>query len=308
MARIAEDIESGLSSGDDPLEIALTAMTMAEREVQSLARESLNDSERLLLDAKDAWLRGDGPSAISCLDDCIEYCRRPDYRDPSMEARARMERGIIRASLGDAAADSDLRWAMDRLSTLAPESSLHGLSILNLAGWHESQGERMMAMATLASIGRTSGHDSSIIGLSRQRSAAMRMEMNDHSSASRLHWVAWRILARGGQSVLAEVSALRFIDLALQNLDSEAERMDEIIELAVPTSKSGGTYHGINPKDVAVVLDWITPKIIADVSGKQRPDLVLFIEASNALGRDLKSEFQNQEFIEDPEAVELIQS
>ena len=67
-----------------------------------------------------------------------------------------MERALLVGD-GSDASGQELRWCSERLKAIAPNTNLHGISMLNQANWHSNNGEIMMAMAIHAEITKDSG-------------------------------------------------------------------------------------------------------------------------------------------------------
>ena len=196
--------------------------------------------------------------ALNSLEECMNRCRSPATRDPVLEARARMLRGLCRSGLGETIeASADLRWAMDRLNAIDSGSEAHGIAILNVAAWHRQNGEPVMALATHSEIARENTHVPEIVAVSRQRVAAIHADLGVLAGSIRHHWTAWEIARDTGMSVIAEASCLHIIDLGLANVDAHSERMSVRIENSRPEPRKDPTEPSIHPTDLKDVTEWI---------------------------------------------------
>ena len=247
--------------------------------------------------------------ALTSLEECMNRSRTPSTRNPVLEARARMLRGLCRSGLGERIeASADLRWAMDRLNAIDSGSEAHGIAVLNVAAWHRQNGEPVMALATHSEIARENTHVPEIVAVSRQRVAAIHAELGDLAGSIRHHWTAWKIARDTGMSVIAEASCLHIIDLGLANVDAHSERMSVRIENSRPEPRKDPTEPSIHPTDLKDVTEWIVPRVLSDVSGKQRVDMQLVVEALNILDSDLIERFQEiKDSVQDPVVLEALQ-
>ena len=88
------------------------------------AKEELGESNcarRSFIESAIFLAENDIEGALTSLEECMNRCRTPSTRDPVLEARARMLRGLCRSGLGESIeASADLRWAMDRLNAINP--------------------------------------------------------------------------------------------------------------------------------------------------------------------------------------------
>ena len=92
---------------------------------------------------------GQTQQALELCENLLERSRGIEDRNHETEAWLRMERALLGAveieKIG-----IELRWCVDRLSSVSPGSPLHGLALLNLGSWHRNNGEKMMALVTLS--------------------------------------------------------------------------------------------------------------------------------------------------------------
>ena len=256
-----------------------------------------------------ALAENDIHSALASLEECMNRSRTPSTRDPILEARARMLRGLCRSGLGEKLeASADLRWAMDRLNAVDSGSEAHGVAILNVAAWHRQNGEPVMALATHSEIARINSHVPEIVAVSRQRVAAIHADLGDLAGALRHHWTAWSIARDSGMDVVAEASCLHIIDLGLSNVDDLSERMALRIENSKPEPRKNSTLPTIHPVDLLEVTEWITPRVLLDVSGPNRIDMQLVTESLLYLGSDLIEQFiEQKDKIQDKSVLNLLQ-
>ena len=177
----------------------------------------------------------------------------------------------------------ELRWCVDRLALVAPGSSLHGVSLLNLAAWHRNQGEHMMSLVTLSDISSDRGHPSDIIGLSRLESGRILASIGDLEPAMRHLWIAMRRLSSVEMPAESVVCAIEWLDIALDEIEEDSPMMDERIVDAKPRDSPGMTTVPSNPDDIRECVELILSLALIDVSGNQRDDLGLVVDASHAI-------------------------
>ena len=290
-------------------------LSMAENAIDSglfdEARDMANylsDGSRFFIDAIIMLTESNVDGALQSIESCINAVRNPKSREPILEARARMIRGLARTSLGETTeGGSDLRWAMDRLSTIADGSDEHGIAILNVAAWHRQQSEIVMSLATHSEIARESSHSPEIVAVSRHRVASIHSEMGDYTSALRHHWTAWKLADECSIDAIAESSCLHVIDLGLTMVSESVERLDEQVKNAAPGPRSP-TSSSIHPDDLTDAIVWITPRSLVELSGHSRPDLALIIESHKKMNLELPIELVNNKHqIEDQDVLDVLQ-
>jgi hypothetical protein len=204
----------------------------------------------------------------------------------------------------------ELRWCVDRLSSISPGSPLHGLALLNLGSWHRNNGEKMMALVTLSDISSSNGHPNDLIGLSRLESGRILSEMEDFEPAMRHLWVAMQRLSESEMTGEALVSALEWLDMALDDVEQSSQSMRERIEDARPRELPGTSRISSNPNDIREVVESILPTIIKDLSGKNRDDLGLVLDAADIIEEPSWREIieSREDEIQDLRVIEALQS
>ena len=211
-------------------------------------------------------LKGDAAAAIIQSASILERSRSKDERDPVIEAMIRMERALHGAN-EPSLVGAELRWCADRMNAMAPGSANHGICLLNLAAWHRNRGETMMSLATHSDISSSSGHPIQVLGLSRLEAARILVNLDDFDPAMRHLWTARECLAQSGMSPEALSASLEWLDIALEEVDSESPRMATRVTKAAPRSGPGTTWVPANPEDIREVVESLIPMLLDDVSG-----------------------------------------
>ena len=252
---------------------------------------------------------GETPEAVRLSNDIMDRSRSTEERDHLIEARVRMERALLGA-IGEENIGTELRWCVDRLNAICPGSPLHGLALLNLAIWHSNKGEQMMAMAVHSDISTNSGHPDDIRALSRLEIARILVGMGDLDPAMRHLWSARNGFIDSEMSPEALVTSLEWLNIALDDVSSNAPTMETRIEEASPREGPGNTWIPANPDDITNVVEYLLPILTADLSGHSRSDLGLIIDASEIIGRsDWTSGMADRiSEIQDPMVLESLQS
>ena len=241
--------------------------------------------------------------------DILLRSRSSKEKDPEVEALTRMQRALF--GIGDdERIGSELKWCMDRLNTISAGSLNHGISILNMAAWHRNKGETMMALATHSSISSSTGHPIQILGLSRLEVGRMLASLDDLSTAMRHLWAARDYLNDSGMTPESLTASLEWLDIALEEVTDIAPRMQHRIENAKPRSEPGTTWIPANSEDVRHVVEMLLPVLLEDVSGMDRADLGLLIDAAEMLEEEgwITSIEDKVGEIQDPRLLELLQS
>ncbi len=254
-------------------------------------------------------LKGDAAAAIIQSASILERSRSKDERDPVIEAMIRMERALHGAS-EPSLVGAELRWCADRMNAVAPGSANHGICLLNLAAWHRNRGETMMSLATHSDISSSSGHPMQVLGLSRLEAARMLVSLDDFDPAMRHLWTARECLAQSGMSPEALSASLEWLDIALEEVDSESPRMATRLTEAAPRSGPGTTWVPANPEDIREVVESLIPVLLEDVSGDERRDIGLILDAAEVLREDLWLQLISERIteIQDPRVIEALQS
>ena len=252
---------------------------------------------------------GQTQQALELCENLLERSRGIEERNHETEAWLRMERALLGAveieKIG-----IELRWCVDRLSSVSPGSPLHGLALLNLGSWHRNNGEKMMALVTLSDISSSNGHPNDLIGLSRLESGRILSEMEDFEPAMRHLWVAMQRLSESEMTGEALVSALEWLDMALDDVKQSSQSMRERIEDARPRELPGTSRISSNPNDIREVVESILPTIIKDLSGKNRDDLGLVLDAADIIEEPSWREIieSREDEIQDLRVIEALQS
>ena len=254
-------------------------------------------------------LKGDAAAAIIQSASILERSRSKGERDPVIEAMIRMERALHGAN-ETSLIGAELRWCADRMNAVAPGSANHGICLLNLAAWHRNRGETMMSLATHSDISSSSGHPMQVLGLSRLEAARMLVSLDDFDPAMRHLWTARECLAQSGMSLEALSASLEWLDLALEEVDSESPRMASRVTEAAPRNGPGTTWVPANPEDIREVVESLIPVLLDDVSGDERKDIGLILDAAEVLRENSWQQLILERIteIQDPSVVEALQS
>ena len=254
-------------------------------------------------------LKGDAAAAIIQSASILERSRSKDERDPVIEAMIRMERALHGAN-ESSLVGAELRWCADRMNAWAPGSADHGICLLNLAAWHRNRGETMMSLATHSDISSSSGHPIQVLGLSRLEAARILVSLDDFDPAMRHLWTAREYLAQSGMSPEALSASLEWLDIALEEVDSESPRMAIRVTEAAPRSGPGTTWVPANPEDIREVVESLIPVLLDDVSGDERRDIGLILDAAEVLRDDSWLQLITERIteIQDPSVIEALQS
>ena len=253
--------------------------------------------------------QGDVEQAIGFSNDLLIRSRSDSERDQLIEARLRMDRALLGA-MGDSLVGAELRWCADRLNAIEAGSALHGLALLNLANWHANKGESMMALVVHSDISKLVGHPEDIRGLSRLETGRILISMGDKDPAMRHLWTAK--LCFESENMLTEklVCSLEWLNLALDEISKDAPTMSERIIKSSPRSAGGNTWIPGNPNDVRVIIEDLLPTLMRDLSGEERNDLGLILDAGIAIGESSWGNTMNSRIteIQDLRVVEALQS
>ena len=223
----------------------------------------LNEIEFNILQYRYAQLANDAASSQESLATALDISRSKQDRDHLLEARIRMEWGVLRASLGEIdQAGIDLKWAVERMGALSEGHRWHGLALLNMATWHRNRGESGMALAIHAEISRHGPHLVEIISMSRRSAAEILIEKDHLFSALRNLWIAHHGFRNSSMEVEAVEAGLHWIDLGLTDVSTDAPEMQLAIETAAPRSAGEPKPRvWIHPRDLDMMCEWIQPRI-----------------------------------------------
>ena len=289
-------LSSLINGQHDALIIAEMAIGNSDEKLLIEIEPFLNRAELHFLNFRKAQIGNDADLALNELTNALEQSRKSEHRDHLIEARIRMEHGIIQASLGDSEqAGIDLKWAMERFSALDEGHIWHGIAMINLASWHRARNEWAMALAIYSEISRFGPHSIEIIALSRYQAAEIYLEIGHDVNALRNYWIAYHGFMDSNMVEQAIESGLHWLDLGLSNVGVDGMSMDELVESASPRDHNGVELTiCINPDDIKFVFDWMMVNI-SDFSGECRPDLHVLVDAAEIIGEEL-----NNKGIEDP--------
>ena len=261
------------------------------------------------LEFRQTILSGDVATAITDSASILERSRSKAERDPAIEAMIRMERAL-HVPNEPSLVGTELRWCADRMNALSPGSASHGICLLNLAAWHRNRGETMMSLATHSGISLSTGHPIEIVGLSRLEVARILVGLNDLDPAMRHFWSAREYLTKSGMSPEALSASLEWLDLALEEVDSKSPRMSVRVTEATPRGKPGNTWVPANPEDIREIVESLIPVLLVDVSGDERKDIGLILDAAELLAEDSWLEIISERIseIQDSSVVAALQS
>ena len=261
------------------------------------------------LEFRQTILSGDVATAITDSASILERSRSKEERDPAIEAMIRMERAL-HVPNEPSLVGTELRWCADRMNALSPGSASHGICLLNLAAWHRNRGETMMSLATHSGISLSTGHPIEIVGLSRLEVARILVGLNDLDPAMRHFWSAREYLTKSGMSPEALSASLEWLDLALEEVDSKSPRMSVRVTEATPRGKPGNTWVPANPEDIREIVESLIPVLLVDVSGDERKDIGLILDAAELLAEDSWLEIISERIseIQDSSVVAALQS
>ena len=269
----------------------------------------LSPLQRDVLGLQRLLVEGDIAKAVIISEDLLSRSRSKEERDLECEVRIRMERALLAVD-GSDVSGQELRWCSERLNAIAPNTALHGISMLNQANWHSNNGEIMMAMAIHAEITKDSGFPDEIRGLSRLEVGRILTAMDDLDPAMRHLWTARAIFLQAEMEAEAVVVSLEWLDLALEEVTEDAPRMFYRIENAGPRSVPGSSWVPANEQDVRDVVESIFPILTEDVGGTERTDLGIILDASEILDEHewKNSLLEKSKDIQDARLLEFLQS
>ena len=247
----------------ETLIVAEQAIGEGHTQLIDLLLPFLNEIEFHILQYRYAQLANDAISSQESLATALEISRSKQHRDHLLEARIRMEWGVLRASLGEIdQAGIDLKWAVERMGALSEGHRWHGLALLNMATWHRNRGESGMALAIHSEISRHGPHLVEIISMSRRSAAEILIEKDHLFSALRNLWIAHHGFRHSNMEAEAVEAGLHWIDLGLTDVSTDAPEMQLAIETASPRSVGEPKARvWIHPRDLDMMCEWIQPRI-----------------------------------------------
>lgn len=311
--KILSDLNSGsvkVSEIPDELILQLSSSMLIEQlEGPDELLSRLSRLQRDVLGLQSLLVEGDIAKAVIISEDLLFRSRSKEERDLECEVRIRMERALLAVD-GSDASGQELRWCSERLKAIAPNTALHGISMLNQANWHSNNGEIMMAMAIHAEITKDSGFPDEIRGLSRLEVGRILTAMDDLDPAMRHLWTARAIFIQAEMEAEAVVVSLEWLDLALEEVTEDAPRMLYRIENAGPRSVPGSSWVPANEQDVRDVVESIFSILTEDVGGTERTDLGIILDAAEILGEQewKNSLLEKSKDIQDARLLEALQS
>ena len=251
---------------------------------------------------------GDIAFAVNLSEELLNRSRSSEERDIEAEARIRLDRALIGA-VEESMVGAELRWATERMSSIHPGSQGHALALLNLAGWHASSGESMMALAIHSEITSLAGHPNDLIALSRLEVGRLHLALGDDESALRHLWSSASKFESEQMQGEEAIALLEWLDIALDNLSLDARTMDETIRDAAPRDPKNKTAATAHPNDALQVAMRLVETILQDLSGSERPDLGILVDAAFCLKSETLAELlaSRSEDIEDRAVVKWIQ-
>jgi len=311
--KILSDLNSGsvkVSEIPDELILQLSSSMLIEQlEGPDELLSRLSRLQRDVLGLQRLLVEGDIAKAVIISEDLLFRSRSKEERDLECEVRIRMERALLAVD-GIDASGQELRWCSERLKAIAPNTALHGISMLNQANWHSNNGEIMMAMAIHAEITKDSGFPDEIRGLSRLEVGRILTAMDDLDPAMRHLWTARAIFIQAEMEAEAVVVSLEWLDLALEEVTEDAPRMLYRIENAGPRSVPGSSWVPANEQDVRDVVESIFSILTEDVGGTERTDLGIILDAAEILGEQewKNSLLEKSKDIQDARLLDALQS
>ena len=252
---------------------------------------------------------GNTDEALLISEEILKKSQSIEYRNHEIEAWIRMERALL-GTIDVELIGEELRWCLDRIEAVSPGSTLHGLAILNLSSWHRNNGEYMMSLVLLSDISVDNGYGNEVVGLARLESGRLLIQMEDLESASRHLWISREYLSETSMSAEFLTSTLEWLNLSLDVINPDSSMMKEKIQSAKPQVKSDNQNFGVNPQDIIELLDEIFPTITKNLSGEERDDLGLIIDATELLNEEKWiSALKNRRLeIQDPRILDALQS
>ena len=293
------------------LMIAEAALYLDAAELLFIVDQQLTPAEKATFSLVRRRMLGD-QNMEQAINDAIEIAKSSETRDLKLEGRLRMERGLSRFEADDLeGAEEDLTWSEIRLKSVAKASRDHDLALLNKAAFHMAVGAPLMALNVYAEITRDGDHANETIAISRLGASRIRASIGHMFDAVRHAWNAHEHAIKAYQTHMAIEAGTLFIELSLENISADAERVHSQIKKATPRSGTDKAPQlNVNIKDIEDVFMWCYSKLPKLNSGEQRPDLRAMV--SIAMKIDKLELFEKllcePDEIEDPMLVAIIQA
>jgi hypothetical protein len=292
------------------LMIAEAALFLDAAELLFIITQQLSPAEEATFSLVRRRMLGD-MNMEQAINEAIIITKNSETRDLKLEGRLRMERGLSRFQANDVeGAEEDLTWAEVRLKSVAKASRDHDLSLLNKAAFHMAVGAPLMALTVYSEITREGEHAHETIAISRLGASRIRASIGHLFDAVRHAWNAHDHAIKAHQVNMAIEAGTLFIELSLEHISNDAERMHKQVKAAKPRS---GTEQqpqlNVNIEDIYDVFDWCFSKLPESNSGEQRPDLRAIVSIAMKIDRlELFEELiSNPDSVEDPMLVAIIQ-
>ena len=167
----------------------------------------------------------------------------------------------------------------------------------------------MMALAVHSEITTASKHPNDLVALSRLEVGRLHQKIGDVPSSLRHHWSsAFRFSAEGmiGEEAIA---LLEWLDLALDFLSEDAERMGDVIANTMPRTNLEPSEAKVHPDDVLEAGLRLAEIVLDDPSGEKRPDIGLLVDAAHCISSNEIAESLREKVgsMQDAQVIEWVQ-
>ena len=248
---------ASLKADERTLELAEELLGQGAAEAAAAVTTHLAPAAVAVVHGMVARLSLDSEAAAAAFDAAAAALRQPDARDPALEARVRMELGLVAVERGEfETAREHLDWAEQRAKALAQGSALHGRTVLNKGAFHEVVGEPLMALHVYSEVSRHGDHLPDTLGLARLRAGRLLASEGRLHGALRNLWLAAEVL-QGCRLDGPELEArLGWLQLGLPHADPAALSMSAAITLpSVERDHQRADDARVAPSDVQQALD-----------------------------------------------------
>ena len=162
-------------------------------------------------------------------------------------------------------------------------------------------GAPLMALNVYAEISRDGEHAEETIAIYRLGASRIRASIGHMFDAARHAWNAHAHAIKAHQINMAIEAGTLFIELSLDNITVDAERMLNQVKMAKPRSGTEKEPElNVNLQDIEDVFMWCFSNLPKSNSGDQRPDLRAMVSIALKIGKlDLF-----EELLSDPDAIE----